>query len=466
MITYIIISVLIAGLTAVAGERWQKPVAALFYAVQAAFAAYAATWLYGTTSAMFFTFDPLGVLFFALMAIVSPFAFVNSFEYLRCDTLREKRFYHVLMILLCTAISAVYFANNIAVTWIFLEATTLCAAGLIYHRRAAKNLEATWKYIFVCSTGVATAYLGILLLCSAAGGSDISYAGLVRAAGNANPLYLKIAFVLILAGYSCKMEIFPLYPIGVDANYSAPAPAASLISTVLVNAGFLAIFRVYRLMAATEVFEWVQHVMVAAGVVSLLVGALFLRQTNNYKRFFSYSTVENMGIAAIGLGVGGVGLWAAVFHVTAHTFIKSAMFQQVTQIGRTYGNYRINKIGDYININKTGAVAMLLGTIILLAFPPSPLFVSEVAVLKQIIVNGQWWLAVVTLLLLCIVIYSLCNRMLKLCYQENHVKEVRPARGNVYTWTSFALLFIAMILGVWQPAALVEIINEIVAFGI
>lgn len=464
MIAYIVISLMIAGVTACAGERLLRPAAALFYAVQALFAVRVATRLGGAVSAAFFTFDPTGTLFFALMAAVAPFAFVNSTEYLRRDSLRERRIYHVLMILLCTAIAGVYFANNIAVTWIFLEATTLCAAGLIYHRRTDKNLEATWKYIFVCSTGVATAYLGILLLCSAAGGSDISYQALAQRIASANPLYLKIAFVLILAGYSCKMEIFPLYPIGVDANYSAPAPAASLISTVLVNAGFVAIFRVYRLMAGSEVFPWVQHVMIVAGLISLLIGALFLRQTNHYKRFFAYSTVENMGIAALGLGVGGAGIWAAVFHAAAHTLIKSSMFQQLTRVGRIYGNYRINKLGDYININRTGAVALLAGTVLLLAFPPSPLFLSEVLILKQIIAAGRWWLAGVILLLLCIVIYNLCNRMLKLCYQENHVKDVQPVRGDAYTWAAFALLAMAMVLGVWQPAALIDIIDKIAAF--
>ena len=148
------------------------------------------------------------------------------------------------MMLLTTAITGVYFANNIAITWILLEATTLCGAGILYYRRSKPTLEATWKYLFVCSTGIAIAYLGILLLCAAAENSSLNYAELKDLIVHGNPLYLKVAFILILTGYSCKMEIFPLYTIGVDANFAAPAPASAMISTGLVNAGFLAIFRI------------------------------------------------------------------------------------------------------------------------------------------------------------------------------------------------------------------------------
>src|SRR5574344_1251970 len=137
--------------------------------------------------------------------------------------------------LLVTAIAGVYFAENVAVTWIFLEATTLCSAGIIYHRRTAQTLEATWKYIFVCSTGIAMAYLGILLLGSVTRGS-LAYADMAGVVNDGNQLYLKVAFLLILTGYSCKMEVFPLYTAGVDANFAAPSPASAFISTALVNA--------------------------------------------------------------------------------------------------------------------------------------------------------------------------------------------------------------------------------------
>ncbi len=419
---------------------------------------------YLTTSGQFFSFDEIGTLFYALLAIVATFVIIHSKEYLKDDTLQDYKRYFALLMLLITAITGVYFANNIAITWILMETTTLCAAGILYHRHSKDTLEATWKYLFVCSTGIAIAYLGILLLAAAASNNSLNYEEMRSLIAEGNPLYLKVAFVLILTGYSCKMEIFPLYTIGVDANFAAPAPASALISTGLVNAGFLAIFRIYRLYADTVLIDWIRNVMLITGIASLVVGALFLRRTNNYKRFLSYSTVENMGIVAIGLGIGGVGVWAALFHVVCHTLIKSSLFLQIGIVRHIYNSYRINRIGDYININKIGAIALMAGMVVVLAFPPSPLFISELMILSQTIADGKWWLMVVMMFLLCVVIYSICQRIIKLCYQPNQDELHLSNVNRRLSFSALALLIGAIILGLWQPEPLVELISKIATF--
>ena len=236
---------------------------------------------------------------------------------------------------------------------------------------------------------------------------------------------------------------------GVDANFAAPAPASALISTGLVNAGFLALLRVYKLLAATEVFPWVKSVLLLVGVLSLVVGALFLRRTNNYKRFLSYSTVENMGIAAIGLGIGGIGVWAAVFHVVCHTLIKSSLFLQIAVVRQVYGNYRV------------GAVGLLTGMVVLVAFPPSPLFLSELMILKQTIADGRWWLVTGIMLLLCLVIYFFCSRLLRLCYQPRQDELHPSATDRALSWSALSLLAAAIGLGLWQPAFFRELIDRI-----
>ena len=442
MIYYLIASILIA--VAALFARTKRAVLAagiLFYAVQIA-AAGLLLWggLYDTTSAAFFTFDALGTLFYLLLVVVSMYVFGHSEAYLQGEDLRSYRLYFALLMLLTTAIAGAYFANNLAVTWIFLEATTLCSAGIIYHRRTAQALEAAWKYVFVCSTGIAMAYLGILLLAAATKCETLSYEAVTEAASSGNPLYLKTAFLLILCGYSCKLELFPLYTVGIDANFAAPAPASALISTGLVNAGFLALLRVYKLLAGTEVFPWVRSVLLIVGILSLGVGALFLRRTNNYKRFLSYSTVENMGIAAIGLGIGGIGVWAALFHVFCHTLVKSSLFLQMAVVRQVYDSYRINRIGDYIHINRVGAVGLLTGMVVLLAFPPSPLFVSELMILKQVITDRNWWLVAGLLLLMCIVIYSFGSRLSRLCYQPNQDR-LHPSKAHkALSWSALSLL--------------------------
>ena len=463
---FFIIWILLAAATFFARSR--KMVHSLYLVYLLSHAMFGANLLFGgaylTTSGEFFTFDQIGSLFYVLLFVVSCYVFVHSEEYLKDDTIVNYRNYFALLMLLTAAITGVYFANNIAVTWILLETTTLCAAGIIYHRHSKATLEATWKYLFVCSTGIAIAYLGILLLCATASNNSLSYADLQHLIINGNPLYLKAAFLLILTGYSCKMEIFPLYTIGVDANFAAPAPASAMISTGLVNAGFLAIFRIYRLFSTTDVFPWVKNVMLIIGLLSLVVGALFLRRTNNYKRFLSYSTVENMGIVAIGLGIGGIGVWAAIFHVVCHTFIKSSLFLQIAIVRQIYNGYRINRIGDYININKVGAIGLLLGMIAVLAFPPSPLFISELMIMMEALTLKGWWVVAIMVLLICIVIFTICYRMIKLCYQPNQDELHLSNINRRLSYSALSLLILALVIGFWQPTILRDIIDKIAMF--
>ena len=456
MLIYIIVSLLLAvAPLAVRSERATHILAGLFFGVQVV--AIALLLVFGRVdSVMLYIFrtDTLAIVFHILMTAVLGFTLIHSSSYLKAEnvSITSYKTYYTLLMLLAVAISCVYYSDNVAMTWVFLEATTICSAGVIYHREFKQSLEATWKYIFVCSTGIAMAYLGILLLSTVAHHGALDYASLKEVIAEGNTLYLKVAFLLIVVGYSCKMEIFPLYTVGVDANYAAPAPASAFISTALVNAGFVSIYRIYSLYAAaSEVFVWARHLLILIGILSLAVGAMFLRRTNNYKRFLSYSTVENMGIVAIGMGIGGVALWAAVFHVMCHTLVKSSMFFQVGIMRHVYDSYSINRIGNYMNINRVGAIGFTLGTLVLLAFPPSPLFISEVMIFSEIVSVGSWWLLIAMLILMCVVIYSIWGRSLRLGYHSNQDELHLSAVNRRLSYLATVLLAVAIVVGVWQP---------------
>lgn len=467
MLIYLILSVLLAvAPLALRTERATHIIATLFVAVQVV-AIVLLLCFDRVDSVMLYIFraDTLAVVFHILMTAVLGFTLLHSSSYLKAEnvSITSYKSYYTILMLLAVAISCVYYSDNVAMTWVFLEATTICSAGIIYHREFKHSLEATWKYIFVCSTGIAMAYLGILLLSTVAHHGALDYAALKDVISEGNPLYLKVAFLLIVVGYSCKMEIFPLYTVGVDANYAAPAPASAFISTALVNAGFVSIFRIYSLYAAAgEVFVWARHLLILIGILSLAVGAMFLRRTNNYKRFLSYSTVENMGIVAIGLGIGGVALWAAVFHVMCHTLVKSSMFFQVGIMRHIYDSYSINRIGNYMNINRVGAIGFTLGTLVLLAFPPSPLFITEVMIFSEIVSVGSWWLLIAMLILMCVVIYSIWGRSLRLGYHSNQDTLHLSAVNRRLSYSAALLLVVAIVMGVWQPDFVRDAIDAII----
>ncbi len=461
---YLIVSLLLAVATALLRRRTQvRAVGYGFYAMQLLCAA-GLSWQAGATQWQFFTLDPLGILFFVLMAAISFVAFYQSNSYLDREPPHAYKTYNLSLMLLCTSATAVYFSNNLAVAWVFLELTTLATAGLIYHDRTEQSLEATWKYVFICSTGILIAYLGILLLSTVAEHGDLSYRALADTVSTGNPLYLKIAFLFILVGYSCKLEVFPLYTVGIDANSTAPTPASAVISTVLVNAGFVSLYRVYALVRHSPAAAWMSGVLILSGLISVLIGAVYLRRTNNYKRFFAYSTTENLGIVLVGLGVGGAGVFAAVFHMIAHSLVKSGIFFNLAQIGRIYGSYRINRIGNYMHVNRLGSAAMLLGMLCLLALPPSALFLSELMIFRQVIASGQWWLLVVLVGLLCFVMYSLAYRLLRLCYKPVILSEPLRRVSRTVTWSGFGLILLAVLLGLFQPPFLVAWIESILSY--
>ena len=164
---------------------------------------------------------------------------------------------------------------------------------------------------------------------------------------------------------------------------------------------------------------------------------------------------------AIGLGIGGIGVWAALFHVFCHTLVKSSLFLQMAVVRQVYDSYRINRIGDYIHINRVGAVGLLTGMVVLVAFPPSPLFLSELMILKQTIADGRWWLVTGIMLLLCLVIYFFCSRLLRLCYQPRQDELHPSATDRALSWSALSLLAAAIGLGLWQPAFFRELIDRI-----
>lgn len=463
MYIYIIISVILATLCALARRRNAiKILSGVFVVFQFVFGAVVAYKYFDTDSTMFFSFDHMGMLFFFIMAIISAMSFHLSDEYLDKEDTHQFKFYTVSMILLCASSACVYFSNNVAVTWIFLEATTLCTAGLVYHRRSMRSLEATWKYIFVCSVGIAMAYLGILVISSYAHG-DISYAALVEAIAQGDPFYMKAAFVLIITGYSCKMEIFPLFTIGIDANYAAPTPASAVISTVLVNSGFVAMFRLINIFSHSEIGPWCSNVLMVVGVLSVAIGALYMRRTNSYKRLLAYSTTENMGLVIIGISLGGIATVASFIHLIIHSLLKGGMFALSSQAGKLYGTYRINRMGNYSKLNPVGAGALLLGALGLTAFPPSGLFISEYMIFSKMIEDRSWGLIAVLMALLCVVIFTMLERIIQLCYRNKNIADLdNSSVKKLTTYGALLLIVLAMFIGAVQPTLLSDYILSIV----
>jgi hydrogenase-4 component F len=440
----------------------------LFAIIQTGFTFYAC-FNYRNTALEYFTFDSLGLLLLMTLSIITIPALIHSYLYIKRhnETPQSIAIYYAAIVSLITSITAAYLANHIAVIWIFTEMTTLSASMLIYHHRNKLALEGTWKYVFICAISITFVFIGILFLSLAlrnAGSNDMSFANLMAYKDKLNPFWLRLAFLFIFTGFTAKLGLVPMYTAGIDAKDIAPAPAGALLASVLMNMGFVAIFRFYAIIAHTELFHWANLIVFIAALLSIFVATVYMTKVVNIKRMFAYSGIEHMGIVMLGMAAGGIGYYAAVLHIILHAFVKSSLFFQFNQLYRTFQSKSIEHAGNYFKYNPAGAMVILFGFISATAMPPSGMFVSEFLIFRSLFEGSHIIVLLVVLLLLTIVIWAFGKNTLKILFlpvagiDEAAIPKISP-------WESlsqYVLLFIAVWLGLNPPLAFVELLKDAV----
>ncbi len=449
-------------------DRMTKILSALFLIALLAIITYAFSNLEQMNST-YYKFDNLGLLLSFVLGILSLFTFYHSHLYLKRHNFNSKQeaIYYASLVLLITAMMSAYFAENIAVLWVSIEATTLFVSILIFHERNKEALEATWKYLFVSSFGVALAFIGILFLsitASSNGITDLSLSHLLKIAPLMSPIWLKMTFLLVLTGFSAKMGLFPLHTVAIDAHTVAPPPISAFISTTLMNVGFLGIYRVFCIISQTEVIQWAQNVLLIVGVLSIFMSAIQLLKIRHYKRMFAFSSLEHMGIVALGLGIGGIGYYAAILHLVFHSFVKAGLFYQIGQVYQFFKSYWIKDVSGYFKRNPIGGLALILGVISILAIPPSGLFVSEFLVFKAMFLAGHYYIGIFVLILLTVIIYSFSKNSFHLLYDNPKLEMTEAVKPNPYeTISQFVLFGLVIYLGINPPVFFTDLINSAIA---
>ncbi|MBW6536210.1 MAG: hypothetical protein K0B11_14470 [Mariniphaga sp.] len=425
----------------------------------------------GACDSVYFRFDSLAVLLNALLSILLiPTLFHANLYFRRYvkDVKKEAQFVSA-MIILASAISSVYYAENIVVMWVSIEITTLAVSFLIYHNRYETPLEAAWKYLFLSSVGIAIAFLGILILATQSAsseGANLSVSYLASVASQMDPFFLKTAFVLILTGYSVKLNVFPLFAATIDAKTVAPSPVNAIISTALVNAGFVAVFRVYSIVNQTAMNSWAQNVLLITGLISISLATIQLFRIKRFKRMFAFSSMEHVALILIALSVGKPGYYAALLHLVFHTLVKAGLFFQFGQVRAFFHSGWIKDSGGYFNLNGTGSLAFLLGILSILAIPPSGLFISEFLIFKALFSGGYLVVGIFVLVLLTVIIYVIVSKTMHLLFAEIPAT-YKPGAAivNRFEPVSQFLLFIAVIyLGFNPPEILTGLIHQTIQF--
>lgn len=423
------------------------------------------------TELVFFKPDALGVLLLIALCVVAIPVIIHGYRYIEKHNLDEtpksRAVFFGAMVALISACSVVYLSGHIAVTWIFIEITTLSASALIYHHRNLRALEGVWKYVFICAISITFVYIGILFLSLSlkdAGIDDMSFDSLYTNADKLNPFWLKLAFLFIFTGFTAKLGLVPMYTAGIDAKDKAPAPAGALLASVLMNAGFVSIYRIYAVMSHTSLQHWANTVMIIAALLSIFVATVYMTRIKNIKRMFAYSGIEHMGLVILGLAAGGIGIYAAILHIILHTLIKPTLFLQYNQVYWVYQSKSIYDIGNYFKYNKVGAIVLFLGFISATAMPPSGLFISEFLIFQSLFEAHYIIILLVVLILLTMIIWGFGTNIFKLLFtppltiDETKIPHISP-------WESvsqYILLGLAVYLAYNPPVQFVTLLQDAV----
>lgn len=399
----------------------------------------------------YFSTDAYGLLFFGIIAVLYLAAAVYSYAFMPNAKDMRHRLFGICMMLFVFAMNGAVFASNLGLVWVFVETTTLASAILIFHQQNPSALEAAWKYIFICSVGIALAFVGMLLLLIAMPhGSDLSFEALRSGARATNSVWLRMAFVFLLCGFGTKLGLAPLHFWLPDAHSEAVAPVSALLSGALLNTALLPILRMREVMQIGGEAGLYQNLMLLMGCLSVFVATVYIPRIKNYKRILAYSSIENMGIITIAIALGSVAQSAGFIHLLGHSLIKSALFLLAGNIYILYNDKNVNAVKALYFTHKPTAILWILGFVLISGLPPSPLFFSEVQLFFALVTSGKWYLAVLLAAMLSTIIYAMAKMTLQMCFGEK--ADGKSLKAALYI-PSTLLMVLAVIAGFWYMAA-------------
>ncbi|HOY10016.1 MAG TPA: proton-conducting transporter membrane subunit [Candidatus Omnitrophota bacterium] len=437
----------------------------------------------GVNPGAWFAFDHTGVVFLAITSLLFFGASFYGIEYLSGenhheDNKDEKRrlfsreaVFSGCFLLFLSTMTFVVASQHLAVLWVGIEATTLASAPLIYFHRTKRSLEATWKYLLICSVGIAVALLGVFFLAVADHHREEMLLGqMIASARDINVPWLKAAFLLLFVGYGTKMGLAPFHTWLPDAHSEAPSVVSALLSGALLNCAFLGILRGYQICIAAGLQSYCQEIFIVFGLVSMAFAAVFILGQTDYKRMLAYSSVEHMGMIIFGIGVGESAVFGALVNMLGHSLTKAGLFFVAGNILSYFGTKRIADIQGILTgkMRWSGALWMT-GFLLITGTPPSGIFLGKFIILKETLFQGRNGLAVVFLATLGVIFIGMARIFIMMTLGGT---APQGNQDNFYNRNTFlriwvpALFFVLVItLGVyfpyWLKSALGEVAHEL-----
>ena len=399
---------------------------------------------------------------FAICAFYAP-----SYLALRPD--RDHRIFTTCLLAFLGLASLLAEARHPGLVWVAMETTTLTTAPLIYFNHNRRSLEATWKYLVIGSVGIALALLGTLFVAYAAhmGGVEepLQFPRLMQEAGLLSRPWLRAGFVLTLVGYGTKMGLAPLHTWKPDAYGETPGIVGALLAGGVTSCAFLALLRITAIVAAAGEGAFARQILVGFGLLSMAWALVFMVGQTDFKRLLAYSSVENMGVLALGIGIGGAATRFALYHMAANALVKAALFLSAGNIHRSYASKQLPHVTGALRRTPVSAALFLLGFLAITGLPPFAPFISEFNIAATALTAGHVWIGALFLLLLAGIFLGMSDTVLQVVFGTPSPQRVRtPYRDTVATTAPLIVaLGLALGLGLWLPRPAGEMLKSAAA---
>ncbi len=338
-------------------------------------------------------FDPLARAVLPGVSLLFFVCAVYAVKYLEIRQDRPNRVFVAMLLTVLGLMSAGHQARHLGLLWIGTEAVTLAAVPLLHFNDTPRAFEATWKYLLVGGTGIALSLLGSLCLGYASlyggGGGDMTFVALTAQGTGLSLPWVQIAWVLLLVGYGTKMGLAPMHTWKPEAYGEAPGIVGAILAGGVTTVAFTAILRVRSVVGAAGAGPIADRTLMVIGLFSMLVAAVFLLATRDFKRMLGYSSVEHMGILSIGASLGPAGVWAALFHVWSNGLTKGALFLSAANIRRAAGSASMDDVRGASVLTPRSAAMFVAGMFAVTATPPFGPFFSELRLIRVALASGH-----------------------------------------------------------------------------
>jgi hydrogenase-4 component F len=422
-----------------------------------------------------FYLDALSVIVLDTIIIVSFMVCLYSVGYLDeeyrhqvLDLKKIKLFYCLTYTFIFTMVLVVV-TQNLGLIWIAIEATTLASAFLVGFYNNKGSVEAAWKYIIICSVGIAFALLGIIFLHLSSANAfqdskaDLNWLFLFTNAAKLQGSLLKISFIFILLGFGTKVGLAPMHTWLPDAHSQAPSPISALLSGVLLNSAMYGIIRVLAIVnknLGSPVFAG--RLLIFAGLLSIGTAAVFILSQKDYKRLLAYSSIEHMGIISFGLGIfTPISVFAMIFHMLNHAFTKSMLFLASGNLYLKYNSKEISKVTGLLKVMPFTGSVLLLGLFAIAGLPPFSVFSSELGIIISAFDANHFLAGAVFIFLVALVFAGIAATMLRMFFGNNQNQDVKPGELNSMGIVAMAVLLVIICLtGLYLPQPLKTLITS------